>query len=168
MKTGKKIIIVGAVGVIGYLAYLYFKNQKKTTGESGGLKDSLPPFIQSLLPENTSESTTNTGTSSISPDPLSTSEQKIADAVVAEIQKTESVISPAQQKEADDYLLKLALLKETEAKAKALSQQIYDTRNKPAYTSEQINQKARDIARLTNQLKAMGYISTGAGTIKLI
>jgi hypothetical protein len=116
MKTGKKIVIIGVVGVIGYLAYLYFKSKKPDTASndsSGGFIASLPPFIQSVLPSsesNSNTSSTTSGTSTVSIDPLSTSEQKIADVVIAEIKKDENTLSEAQIKEANDYISKRALV----------------------------------------------------------
>jgi hypothetical protein len=121
MKTGKKIVIAGAVGIIGYLAYLYFKSKKPDTASndsSGGFISSLPPFIQSVLPSsesNSNTSSTTSGTSTVAPDPLSTSEQKIADVVIAEIKKDENTLIEAQIKEANDYIAKRALVEQLNA-----------------------------------------------------
>jgi hypothetical protein len=131
MKTGKTLVIVGVTGVVGYLAYLYFKNKKSNVssgnsvsedntseGGGGGFVDSLPNFIQSILPSSTNTGSntsttptdTSTGTSVVTPDPLSTSEQKIADAVIFEIKKDEAVDTVAQMQEATDYIEKRALV----------------------------------------------------------
>jgi hypothetical protein len=160
MKTGKKIVVVGAVGVIGYLAYLYFK-KKQTTSETGtnneqqsssggGFLGSLPPFIQSILPngaEGNSNTTpqSGTGTSAITPDPLSTSQIQIKEAVIAEIKKEESVDMVAQAKEASDYLAKRALVEKLDVLKRYQKLKLMGVHNISI--------------EMTNELKRVGYDS---------
>jgi hypothetical protein len=175
MKTGEKIVIAGAVGVIGYLAYLHFKSKKPDTASndsSGGFIASLPPFIQSVLPSsesNSNTSSTTSGTSAIASDPLSTSEQKIADAILKANEDKALAELEASKKEAEEHLLRLA--KEDElARAKVLSTGYSSILKK--YNTETDSMKRSSLfsslMKVKNDLKQLGYLPAGAGAVMAI
>jgi hypothetical protein len=180
MKTGKKIVIVGAIGVVGFLIYLYLKNNKKKdvngneTSSGGGISGLIESILPSSETDNTNQSsaTTTAGGSVINQDPLSTSEQKIADAILKANEDKALAELEASRKEAEEYILKIAQQKKAEEEAKMYAATIYDSEQKIARLSpnDSLNktQLTMKINMAKNNLKRLGYVYTGAGTTRTI
>jgi hypothetical protein len=187
LKVNKKTAIGGSIIIVAILAYLYYRRKKALStlgtatsteesssggGGGGGFMGGLPPFIQSILPS--SEPAKSATTSTPSSQPIGTSQVTNVPEVTPVVKSPTDADLKAQAdalaKQQADALAKQQAdaLAVKISQAESISRKIYELRNTKAYTPEQINQQSRDISRLSQQIRALGYVNVGNGGIQPI